>query len=262
MATHRAALVTGATSGIGAAFARTMPAETDLVLTGRNAEALARMQAELAVGERTVDTVRADLTRAEDRARVIEQAREHGVDLLINNAGMGQFGAVLDNDPEGEVATTALNCSAPVALAVHLLPEMLDRARVTGERAGLINVSSTLAAQPVPYVATYSASKAFVSSWTEALASELCREPVDVLALHPGATRTSIAERAGLRGQVPFAAEPEDVAREGLNALGKRTVHVCGAASRAALAPYFGSRRLASTGLHALMGAAKRFTGG
>ncbi|SDF55282.1 hypothetical protein SAMN05216241_101439 [Limimonas halophila] len=258
---HRFALVTGATSGIGAAFARTLPAETNLLLTGRSPERLEQMRAELQVGERIVDTLQADLTRGADRARLIERAEAHAVDLLVNNAGMGQFGAVLDNDPQAEIDTTVLNCTAPVELSVRLLPTMLERARVTGRNAGLINVSSTFAVSPVPYVATYSASKAFILSWTEAFAEEVCRQPLDVLALCPGATRTAIAGRAGLRGQVPFAAEPEDVAKQGLRALGRHTVHVCGAGSRAVLTPYFVPRKLAASGLNLAMGFAKRTLG-
>lgn len=259
--THRFALVTGATSGIGAAFARALPAETNLLLTGRDTERLEQMRAELQLGERTVDTLQADLTRGEDRARLIERAEAHGIDLLVNNAGMGQFGAVLDNDPQGEIDTTVLNCTAPVELTVRLLPAMLESARVTGRNAGLINLASTFAVSPIPYVATYSASKAFILSWTEAFAEEVCREPVDVLALCPGATRTAIAGRAGLRGEVPFAADPGDVAKEGLRALGRQTVHVCGAGSRAALTPYFVPRKLAASGLNVAMGLAKRTLG-
>ncbi|RDD63758.1 SDR family NAD(P)-dependent oxidoreductase [Ferruginivarius sediminum] len=251
---YRFALVTGASSGIGAAFARTIPETTDLLLTGRDSERLVALREELSVGERTVESIPADLTREGDRRALIDKAQALEIDLLINNAGMGQFGAVLENDPQGEVDTVQVNCTAVVDLAVNLLPGMIDRERLAGRRAGLINVSSTFAVQPIPYVATYAASKAFVQSWTEALAEELRHQPVDVLALCPGATRTGMAERAGLRGSIPFAGDPEDVAREALGALGRCTVHVSGAASRAALTPYFLPRRIAAGGLGAVMG--------
>jgi short-subunit dehydrogenase len=247
-------LINGASSGIGAAFARAMPETTDLLLTGRDSERLTALREELTVPGRSVESLVADLTRADDRRALIDRASDLEIDLLINNAGMGQFGAVLDNDPRGEVATVEVNCAAPVDLTVNLLPDMIDRARLAGTRAGLINVSSTFAVQPIPYVATYSASKAFIQSWTESLAEELRRKPVDVLALCPGATRTGMAERAGTRGPIPFAADPDDVAREGLAALGRCTIHVCGTASRAALAPYFLPRRVATGGLGAMMG--------
>jgi hypothetical protein len=257
---HSFALVTGASSGIGAAFARVLPDHTHLLLTGRDGERLGALAAELSGGTRIVEPFVADLTKAEDREALIARAGEVEIDLLINNAGLGQFGAVLDNDPHGEVDTVEVNCAAPVDLAVNLLPEMISRARMRGGRAGLINVSSTFAVQPVPYVATYSASKAFVLSWTEALAEELRGKPIDVLALCPGATRTDMARRAGFSRDLPFRADPEAVAREGLTALGRETVHVCGHVSRAALAPYFAPRRLAAGGLGLMMGVASRLS--
>jgi short-subunit dehydrogenase len=258
---HRLALVTGATSGIGAAFARVLPEQTDLFLTGRDSQRLADLQDELAIGGRRVHTMVADLGHAEDRAALIAQAEALEIDLLINNAGLGRYGAALSNGPGAESATVEVNCVAPVALATALLPGMIERARLAGGRAGLINLSSTFAVSPVPYLATYAASKAFIQSWTEALAEELRRKPVDVLALAPGSTRSRFAERSGFMGQLPFQSEPEEVAREGLRALGKCTVHVPGSVSRAALFPYFLPRRVASTGLGALMGAINRASG-
>ncbi len=254
----RFALITGASSGIGAAFARALPESTDLLLSGRNSERLDAICEELRVGGRVVEPLAADLQDPADRRRLIGRAETLEIDLLVNNAGVGQFGAVLDNDPAGEVATVEVNCTAPVELCVSLLPGMIDRARYQGGKAGLINVSSTFAVQPVPYIATYSASKAFLLSWTESLAEELRHKPIEVLALCPGATRTGSAERAGLRGEVPWAVEPEKVAREGLRALGRCSVHVVGGASRAALAPYFLPRRIAAGGLRAIMGFASK----
>lgn len=258
---HRFALVTGATGGIGAAFARALPETTDLLLTGRDSERLAVLREELAFGDRRIETMACDLARAGDREALIARAEELEIDLLINNAGLGRYGAVLANDPDGEVETVEVNCTAPVALATALLPGMIERARLDGGRAGLINVSSTFAVTPVPYLATYAASKAFVQSWTEALAQEVRRKPVDVLALAPGPTRSGFAERAGYSpGRIPFSADPEDVAREGLRALGHCTVHVCGNASRAALAPYFLPRRVMAGGLGSLLGVVTRAT--
>jgi hypothetical protein len=258
---HRFALVTGATSGIGAAFARVLPETTDLLLTGRNSEQLVTLREELGVGDRRVETLQADLTRAADRQALIDRAEDLEIDLLVNNAGMGQYGAILDNDPQAEVDTVELNCTAPVALTTALLPGMIERARLDGGRAGVINVSSTFAVQPVPYLATYAASKAFVQSWTEALAEEVRRKPVDVLALAPGTTKTQFGTRSGFGpGNLPFAAEPEDVAREGLKYLGRCTVHVPGPVQRAALTPFFLPRRFATSGLGAVMGVLSRTT--
>ena len=258
---HRFALVTGATGGLGAAFARALPETTDLLLTGRSEDRLAALREELAFGDRRIETLACDLAQPAERARLIARAEELEIDLLVNNAGLGSYGAVLDNDPAAEVETVEVNCAAPVALTTALLPGMIERARLDGGRAAVINVSSTFAVTPVPYLATYVATKAFLQSWTEALAEELRRKPVDVLALAPGAVRTPFASRAGFGpGRVPFAADPDDVAREGLQALGRCTVHVVGNARRALLTPYYFPRRVAASGLASLLGVVTRAT--
>jgi short-subunit dehydrogenase len=123
---------------------------------------------------------------------------------------------------------------------------MIARARDERRRAGLLYVASSLAFFPMPYMATYAASKSFLLAYAEALAAELRHEPVDVLALCPGATRTRFFERAKL--SLPVYAttdDPERVARDALTALGRKTVHVVGLQGRlAALAPRLLPRRL------------------
>src|SRR3546814_14777985 len=112
---------------------------------------------------------------------------------------------------------------------------MLDRARASGRRAGLIGVSSTAAFTPFPFLATYAASKAFELNFIEAIAEELRDEPIDVLALCPGPTHPAFADRAGMPPSLfPFAASADSVARQGLAALGRPRVCVCGPAPRAA----------------------------
>ena len=257
--THRFALVTGASSGIGACFARALPTATSLLLTARNAEALTRMRDELAAPGRVVEVIAADLATDEGRSSVIAKAMALEIDLLINNAGVGPFGAVLENDPAFERATVELNVVAPVVLTRALLPGMLDRAAVSGRRAGLILLSSQLAFQPVPFVTTYGASKSFLLAYGEGLAAELKGRMADVLVLCPGATRTGFGRRAGFEyGSLPGAADPMDVARAGLSALGRRTVHVHGMAPRTVLAPLLWSRRKAAGGLGAMLTAFRR----
>jgi short-subunit dehydrogenase len=251
---HRFALVTGASSGIGEAFARALPADTSLLVTARDAEALTRLQADLARPGRTVEVLAADLTADAGRAALIDKARTLEIDLLVNNAGVGAFGSVLENTEEAERQTVELNVTAVAALTRALLPGMIDRAARDDGRAGLILVSSTAAFQPVPYLATYSATKAFVLAYGEALAAELRRKPVDVLVLCPGSTRTRFGERSGFAvGSLPGAADPDDVAREGLAALGRRTVHVSGFGTRQLLRPFLWSRHAATGGLGALL---------
>lgn len=251
---YRFALVTGASSGIGAAFARALPAETNLLLTARNAEALTRAQQGLSRPGRTVEVLAADLTTDDGRQMLIAKAEALGIDLLVNNAGVGALGAVIANTPEDERAAIELNVTAVSVLTRALLPGMIDRAAATGRRAGLLLVSSTTAFQPVPYLAAYSASKAFVLSYGEALATELRRKPIDVLVLCPGATRTGFGENAGFAvGRLPGADDPDDVARAGLSAIGRRTVHVMGLGKRAMLAPLLWSRHTAAGGLGAVL---------
>jgi hypothetical protein len=187
----------------------------------------------------------ADLTHGNDIDRLIEAAERFGIDLLINNAGAGRFGAVLANTVDDELDTVRINVLAVVALTRRLLPGMLERARASRRRAGLIVVASTAAFVPVPYFATYGASKVFLVHFAEALAEELRGEPINVLVLCPGATRTAFGARAGYDpGSLPGAADPMRVARDGLKALGRETIHVSGPLSQAALAPLVAPRRL------------------
>lgn len=229
----RAALITGASSGIGAALAALLPAPTRLVLTGRDRAALERVRDGLPSPDR-VAIVIADLARAADRDRVAGEGEAAGIDLLVNNAGLGAFGRVVENDPAREAEMAEVNVVAPVVLTRALLPGMLARAEATKRRAGVIIVSSVVGFGPMPRLATYAATKAFDLHYAEGLASELKNSPVDVLALCPGATRTAFHDRAGLpRESSPFEHSAERVAREALAALGRRTVHVVGSTNRA-----------------------------
>jgi short-subunit dehydrogenase len=252
---YSAALITGASSGIGAAFAEQIAADTKLLITGRDSEIL-RVTAERLGGEgREVEWVAADLTTAAGRDTVVERAEAMGVDLFIANAGMGTLGPFLENDPSREAAALELNVVAPVLMTRALLPGMLSRVKESSRRgpqgrAGLVILSSSLAYLPVPYLATYAASKAFDLVFAESLAEELRGEPIDVLALCPGPTRTAFGRRAGFsRASLPGAAAPETVAREALMALGRRQVLVTGRAEQAALSPVMIARQVLSGAL-------------
>jgi uncharacterized protein len=226
--TYRCALITGASSGIGEAFARALPKSTSLLLTGRDRARLSHLAAELATADRPVRSIAADLGTAEGRQAVIGFADGQPVDLLINNAGVGYFGPIVENPPERESEMAQLNMVAPVEITRALLPGMLKRAE-TGKRGGFIFVASAAAFMPLPLFATYAASKAFLLHYAEALAEEMSDSPIDVLALCPGATRTRFFGRANISsGNLPQMHEPDRVAREGLQALGRRIVHVVG----------------------------------
>ena len=224
----RSALITGASSGIGEAFARGLPRTTALLLAGRDRDHLTRLAQELASPDRLVRIVAADLAEASGRESVIAAAESAAVDLVVNNAGIGRLGRVIDNTPERETEMVMVNALAPVEICRALIPGMLRRAEAQGARAGVINVSSAAAFTPMPFFATYAASKAFLLHYTEALAEELSDKPIEVLALCPGATKTRFFERAGIEKLGFTMHEPERVAREGLQALGHRTVHIVG----------------------------------
>lgn len=235
---YRRALVTGATSGIGEAFAHEIASTTDLLLTGRNMEKLADIAEAISAQGRTVETMGADLSDEADVMRVAKWADERGIDLLINNAGVGNLGPFLDHKVEDERATVAVNVMAVVLLTRSLLPGMVKRANAHGNRGGVIVVSSSAAFSAVPYFATYAASKAFNLSFAEALSEEMRGQPVDVMALCPGATRTSFGTRAGFsQSSFPGAADPRTVARDGLRALGHYPVKISGFVEQATLGP-------------------------
>jgi short-subunit dehydrogenase len=247
MAHYARALITGASSGIGEAFAAELAGTTDLLLTGRNEEQLNTVRDGVSRPGRTVATAIADLSQAGALDALIAQADAFAIDLLINNAGLGHVGRFLDSPAEIERQTTLVNVTAVTALTRGLLPGMLERARAAQRRCGLIIVASTAAFAPVPFFATYAATKAFDLSFAEALADELRGEPIDIVALCPGATRTRFGARAGFDlGNVPGAADPRTVARDGLRALGRQTVAVSGLLNQATLGPAIAPRRIAT----------------
>ena len=224
----RSALITGASSGIGEAFARGLPRTTGLLLAGRDRDRLTALAHELASPGRLLRIVAADLSDEAERGGMIAAAESAQVDLIINNAGIGRLGRVIENPPERETEMVAVNALAPVEICRALIPGMLRRAEATQSRAGVINVSSAAAFTPMPFFATYAASKAFLLHYTEALAEELSDKPIDVLALCPGATKTRFFERAGIEHLGFTMHEPERVVREALQALGHRNVHIVG----------------------------------
>ena len=131
---YRMALITGASSGIGQAFAEELPERTGLMLVARREGRLEELAHALGRPGRAVVVVPADLTTDAGRAAVIAQAREQGVDLLINNAGRGQLGRLIDHAPEDERATVELNVTTPLVLTRALLPDMLAAAGAAGRQ--------------------------------------------------------------------------------------------------------------------------------
>src|SRR3954471_19794144 len=232
----RAALITGASSGIGEAFARALPTATSVLLTGRDERALLRLAEDLG-SDRRLETLAADLATDSGLDALTAAAERFGIDLLVCNAGLGRFGDLLDTDEAALRQTVAVNILAPLVLIRRLLPGMIARAATSGRRAGLIVVSSNTAFLPVPRLATYAASKAFGLSLTEALAAELSGRPIDILALCPTATRTRFAERSGFGRMPPLAQSPTHVVRRALAALGRQRTLVLGPISGSLMGP-------------------------
>jgi short-subunit dehydrogenase len=187
------ALVTGASSGIGVAFARALRAKGErLVLVARRRDRLQELSRELG-GEDKAAVLAADLTEPEAIDRLAEEIRARGfiVDLLVNNAGAGHTSRFHEEPRETVLRMIDLNVRALVALTHAFLPGMVARGR-----GRVINVASNAAFQPVPFLTVYAATKAFVLSFTEGLASELAGTGVRVQALCPGLTATEFLDVA------------------------------------------------------------------
>jgi uncharacterized protein len=192
----RRAWVTGASTGIGAAFARRLAADHyDLALVARSRDRLEELATTLEKDDGvTCAVLPADLTDAKDLERIAAAiAGDNGAELLINNAGFGTIGPYAKLDFAREEDEVRLNVIALMRLTRAALPGLIERGR-----GAIINVSSMAAFQPAPLNATYGATKAFVNSFTESLSEELRGSGVHVMALCPGFTRTEFQERAGI----------------------------------------------------------------
>jgi len=220
----RRALVTGASSGIGRAFAVQLAASgADLVLVARRRDRLDELANRLRAEHGTeVEVLVADLTDDGDLATVERRFGDDGapVDLLVNNAGFATSGRFATLPIDREVAEIRLNVLAPVRLTRAALPGMVDRGH-----GGVVNVSSIAALQPLPHWATYAATKAYLTSFSEAVHEEVRGQGVVVLALMPGFTHTEFHGHVGpppvgIPG--PLWMDAEQVVKSGLAALDRR----------------------------------------
>lgn len=227
-------LVTGASSGIGLALARLFAADGyDLVLVARDAKKLNEVAAELHSGfSASVLVFPADLSLPATPARIAAflKRRTVVVDVLVNNAGVGLHGAFEKTDLVRELDMIQLNVTSLVDLTKRMLPGLIDR------RGMILNIASTAAFQPGPYMAIYYATKAFVLSFSEALHEELAGK-VTVTALCPGPTRTRFTQVAKM-GRTPlfdsaWVMDARTVAKAGYTGLmRKKAVVVPGAVNR------------------------------
>lgn len=217
----KATLITGASSGIGEAFARRLAAEGhNLVLVARSEDKLRELCNELGTKHGiTAHFVAVDLTGFEADKQLFEETEKNGieVDWLINNAGFGSMGDFVKLELERELQMIDLNVSCLVALTHRYLEKMRERKCGT-----IINVSSAAGFQPIPFMATYAATKAFVTSFSEAIAEENRPFGVQVLALCPGSTKTNFHAVANMDQSLKVKGEEtaEEVVETAMNAVG------------------------------------------
>jgi uncharacterized protein len=226
------ALVTGASSGIGVTLARELARHgAKLILTARRKDRLETFAAELQEQGTEVRIVTADLNDPAAPQQIYDATEGAGltVDILINNAGLGQHGAFADSPVEQELSQVRVNCEAVVRLTRLFVPHMVER-----RRGWIMILSSTASFQPVPYLSTYAATKAFDRFFSLGLAAEVARFNVKVTALCPGPTESEFFQVARSQNFMPGKRQSaEQVAQLGIAALarGKRTI-----------VPYFGGK--------------------
>src|SRR5579859_2735522 len=220
------ALITGASFGIGAEFARIFAREGySLVLVARSADKLRQLASELEKAHRTRSLILAvDLTEPGAPAYVLDQTTRAGtqVDVLVNNAGFGQYGPFADSELEECLRQIQLNVTTLTHLTRLYLPAMIERAKNEKTTGRILNVASTAAFLPGPLMAVYFATKAYVLSFSEALANELAGTGITVTCLCPGATATEFHKRAKATGQrlLKFGSmDAHTVAEDGYRAL-------------------------------------------
>ena len=233
------ALITGASGGLGTELARQLAAlGADLLLTAPEREPLDALAAELRERGVWVGVLALDLTTPDAAAQVEAHCQRLGltIDLLINNAGIGDFGPFVTLDRARQQQMIALNVAALTDLTHRFLPGMMQRGR-----GRVLNVASTAAFMPSPPMTVYAATKAYILSFSEALQEEVRGTGVQVTALCPGPMRTAFAAQGHMEKNAVFVGgfhealivEPREAARQGIQAmvLG-RSVQVVGRVNR------------------------------
>lgn len=221
---NRWALVTGASAGIGVALARELARRgAKLILTARRRERLDALAAELNAQGAETRIVVADLNDPAAPQLIFDATEGAGlaVDVLVNNAGLGQYGAFTTSPVEQELSQVRVNCEAMVRLSRLFVPRMVER-----RRGWVLVLASTASFQPVPYLTTYAATKVFDRFFALGLAAEVARFGVKVTALCPGPTESEFFEVAGAGAFKRRVQATADVARMGVDALarGQRTI--------------------------------------
>ena len=226
------ALVTGASAGIGVALARELAAcGAKLILTARRLERLDALAAELAAKGVEVRIVVADLNDPAAPQAIYDATEGAGVavDILINNAGLGQYGAFASSGMEQELSQVRVNCEAMVRLSRLFVPRMVER-----RRGWVMILASTASFQPVPYLTTYAATKAFDRFFSLGLAAEVARFGVKVTALCPGPTESEFFQVARSESFLPGGRQSaEEVSQRAVAAMAR---------GQHTIIPYFAGR--------------------
>lgn len=223
------ALITGATSGIGYELAKLFAQNNyNLVLVARNEDNLKEVARELeALGPIHTHLIAADLFEADAAQKIYEKTTELGitVNILVNDAGQGEWGRFIKTDLKREIDLVQLNIISLMSLTKFYLKEMVDR-----NEGRILQLASSVSKAPSPYLSVYAATKAFVLSFTEALAEELSESEVTITALQPDATDTDFFHKAKAENTVTYKERdlysPEEVAKAGYEGLmnGEMTV--------------------------------------
>lgn len=215
---NKTALITGASSGIGEAFAYELAKQgTNLILTARSEEKLDLLASKISKEYNIkVNVFAGDLLQKDTPYKLYNQIKQAdlSVDILINNAGFGKWTNFLDESIQQYEDMIEININALVKLCHLILPDMLKK----GD-GGIINVASTGALQPCPYVAAYCASKSFVLNFSEALYGEYHKKGITITALCPGNTTTGFQSVARANTKGMTADTPKEVAKQGIKAL-------------------------------------------
>lgn len=220
------ALITGASSGIGAEFALQLAAlEFNLVLVARRKDRLENISAEL-IAKYKIETlvISLDLSTPNFLETIKNQTNHLDIGLLINNAGFAITGSFLNDKLENQLSLLDVNCKAPLVLSHYFGNKMLKKGK-----GGIINIASTAAFLPLPYWSNYAASKAYLLSFSEGIWYELKHNGIDVLAVCPGPTQTEFTSIAKVNFKGMTA---NDVVNYSLKNLGKKPSIIVGFANQ------------------------------
>lgn len=218
-------LITGASSGIGKEYAAHIAAQgLNIALVARSEEKLRVIEKELiSKYQIKVKAIVADLTSEADIDKLIKETSDLEIGLLVNNAGREDSNHFLKIFAEEHLNTIDLNVKVPLLLTHHFGAKMVER-----KKGGIINMSSIVAFQGVPYIANYAGTKAYNLIFSEGIAAEFKKHNIDVLAITPGFTKTNLAKVYDFTGTPFKSLEPSYVAKKAIKDLGRKRLSIPG----------------------------------